>query len=605
MSIEALTTSTSGHHLDPASATDWLDWVSATATRNFLLSNPLVDWLELYGEQHRFVKDSDLPGFDERLEFVLLIVRKGVEFEAAIAQQLSSLAHMTTIAHNRDDTRDLGAAEQTFHALCEGKPILHQAALRDAATRTYGTADFLVRSDVFTDLFPGHLSSDEVAAPALDLGDDPWHYIVIDAKFTTLHLLVDGQVGNIGRTRAYKSQLYVYNRALGRLQGYTPPTAFLLGRGWEQTIKGVTSRGSNAMERLGPVAMTDDIRTQVEMGCDWMRRVRTDGVGWSPLPRPTVPELWPNTGDSGFPWHDATSRIARELNELTQLWYVGPDKRDIAHMDSITSWRDHRATAQALGVTGSTTEPTLQAILDVNQTDEGSPVRPAHVCAAQDEWRPVPGLEFYVDFETVNNVNDDFSKFPEQNGQNLIFMIGCGHISKGQWVFRCFTVDRLNEESEAKIIDEWLAHMSAVKLSLSREETPCIIHWSYAEPVNYEEAYDSARQRHPDKGWPAVNWFDLWARVVRKEPVVVRGALNFGLKSFARAMHSHGLIRTSWGDTNVDGLGAMTGAWWCDDEAARRGCTLSGVDLMREIVRYNEVDCKVMMEIVDYLRKNH
>ena len=54
------------------------------------------------------------------------------------------------------------------------------------------------------------------------------------------------------RCRDPDTQLYVYNRALGRLQGYAPPTAFLLGRGWKQTVRGVTCRGTNAFERLCP-----------------------------------------------------------------------------------------------------------------------------------------------------------------------------------------------------------------------------------------------------------------------------------------------------------------------------------------------------------------
>ena len=70
-------------------------------------------------------------------------------------------------------------------------------------------------------------------------------------------------------------------------------------------------------------------------------------------------------------------------------------------------------------------------------------------------------------------------------------------------------------------------------------------------------------------------------------------------------MLSHGLIETSWGDTKVDGLGAMTGAWWCDEEADNRGVSLMDTDLMQEISGYNEVDCKVMMEIVRYLRMYH
>jgi hypothetical protein len=45
------------------------DWVSATATRNFLLRDPLVDGLGLYGREHRLVPDGEQPDYDARLEF--------------------------------------------------------------------------------------------------------------------------------------------------------------------------------------------------------------------------------------------------------------------------------------------------------------------------------------------------------------------------------------------------------------------------------------------------------------------------------------------------------------------------------------------------------
>ena len=85
----------------------------------------------------------------------------------------------------------------------------------------------------------------------------------------------------------------------------------------------------------------------------------------------------------------------------------------------------------------------------------------------------------------------------------------------------------------------------------------------------------------------------------------MRGALAFGLKEVAKAMHANGLIETLWGDGPVDGLGAMVGAWWCAEESRRTGVPMSRIDLMQDIVCYNEVDCKVMMEIVRYLRENH
>jgi hypothetical protein len=81
--------------------------------------------------------------------------------------------------------------------------------------------------------------------------------------------------------------------------------------------------------------------------------------------------------------------------------------------------------------------------------------------------------------------------------------------------------------------------------------------------------------------------------------------LGFGLKAVAKVMHSHGLIETSWGDSQVDGLGAMVGARACDCEAGERGVPMIELSLTREIADYNEVVCKVMMEILTYLREQH
>ena len=64
----------------------------------------------------------------------------------------------------------------------------------------------------------------------------------------------------------------------------------------------------------------------------------------------------------------------------------------------------------------------------------------------------------------------------------------------------------------------------------------------------------------------------------------------------------HGLIETAWDAGPTDGLGAMVGAWWSASEAENLDCSLGDVQMMKEIQSYNEVDCKVMMEIIRYLK---
>jgi hypothetical protein len=248
----------------------------------------------------------------------------------------------------------------------------------------------------------------------------------------------------------------------------------------------------------------------------------------------------------------------------------------------------------------------LQALLDVNQSEDGPPLRPHYISAGRDLWHSPPSLEFYVDFETVSDLYDGFSNIPAKGGHPLIFMIGCGHVEAGIWQYRCFTTGSLTEVDEATIIDEWRAHMAAVCQRLAPGlAQPRVIHWSHAEVSFLESAYNSAMCRHPESQWSSVNWFDFLKNVIKEQPVVVRGALGFGLKAIARALHQHGLIETRWADGPLDGLGAMVGAWWCAEEAAALGRAMHELDLMHEIQDYNEIDCKVMMEIVRYLRANH
>lgn len=615
MSLESITQTSGGKIVVPSSQEDWKDWVTATATRNYILQDPLLDWLALYGRSQGFQCDDELPGYDPRTDFSMFLFQKAKEFETVVVKHLKTLTPVVAIATAPDDARDVSKVRETFAAMGRGEALIYQGVLWNADSRTYGMPDLLIRSDVLARLFPGSITNGEARQPAVDLRATSWHYRIVDIKFTTLDLLAGGVLGNSGSAPAYKAELFIYNNALGHIQGYIPPTSYLLGRGWKQTVKSLTSRGKSCMERLAPVSQDSalskgtSLAAAVQEACDWLRRVRSNGIKWSALPEPTVPELRPNMGnDEDSPWGAAKKRIAKDLEELTLLWQVGPGKRKDANNLGIFRWRDPKCTAVSLGVTGPRTQPVLQAILDVNQSDKGPAVSPPRVTAAEDVWRMQSTLEFYVDFETVNDLNDDFSKIPMRGGQPMIFMIGCGHLENGNWQFKCFTADALTEAAEATMIHSWLEHLREVRERLSAGEVdPLVIHWSFAETSNLEDSYNAAAQRHPEhaKAWPSLRWFDLLKHVVRAEPVVVRGALAFGLKAVAQPMHNLGLIRTRWEEGPVDGLGAMVGAWWCGHEATRRGVALSKIELMQEIQRYNEVDCKVMMEIVQYLRMNH
>jgi hypothetical protein len=606
----ALTRDNNGHEVVPTTEAEWADWVLADRTRNWVLGDPLIDWLQAHGSEHGFVRDDERPGYDPRTDFQRFVREKGIAFEAGVLRLLEQRVPVRVVASAHGDGRSLEKARQTLDALRQGIPVIAQAVLRNPVSRTFGVADLLVRSDVLAIWFPELLSSADATVGAPGLGHTRFHYRAIDIKFHTFELAADGHVAGSADQLAYAAEVWVYADALARLQGYAPPAAYLLGRTWQRGDE----RGDGCLDRLARVDVDRwlvnremSLPDLVSHASAWIRRLRAEGHNWHVFPEPSVPQLYPHARNhEDFPWHAAKREIAERLGELTMLPAMNPERRAVAHAAGYRRWTDPGVSAASLGVTSAAYAARIDAILEANR--QAAPtVIPHRITGADPVWREVWPAEFFVDFETVSNLDDEFVRLPALGSQPQIVQVGCGYFdSTGSWRFAQWTADALGTGEERRILDAWVAHMADVcgarGIALMDAR---ICHWSAAEPVSLESAYNAARTRHPDADWPAeMPWFDVLQNVIRAEPVAVSGAFNFGLKAIARAMHDAGFIQTTWKDGPTDGLGAMTATWAAAREAEARALPLSEHKLIVEIGHYNEVDCRVIAEILNWLRAN-
>ena len=640
--LASITHDDRGVELSPADGdrAAWKSWVSASKTRNWLRRDPLLDWLEVHGEAKGFIKDAEVDA-DPPSPYDLrrLLFAKGNAFEEGIFKLLEpKVSTWVKIANGWEETRSVEAAQRTFEAMRSGVELIAQAVVRNPEDQTYGAIDLLARSDALARLFPGIVDAGEATHPAPALaGDDgvppPWHYVVVDVKFSTLDLSVNGLVSS--SHRHYAGQVLVYTAAVARLQGYCAAEAYLLGRTWTST-KG---RGRGALDRLGRVLVereeTRDSATPlaIEVGraIEWIRSVRRDGASWDALPRPTRPELYPNTGaNEDQPWSGAKKKIADTIGELTVLPGVNPDLRDAAIARGILRRDEPNLSPELLGVTGDTRPKRLALVLAANHPDQvariaaspGAAVIPEKIELLPDlerHWRRPWRLEFCVDFENTQNLDDDFSRLPEVGGNVCIFQVGClvqidGRVPTaaecaaagapsefGQW-----TAKRLSLVGEREVLDAWRAFMDAWCAALNVGWSDArIMHWSPAEPNLLKNSYNCAADRHPDWSLPdELGWFDALDELVHRVPVGVHGAWGFGLKQIAKGMHKAGLIKTVWGDGPADGLGAMAAAYEAERRAALSGGSMSDFDFMQAVAEYNQVDCRAMSEVVSWLRAN-
>lgn len=185
----------------------------------------------------------------------------------------------------------------------------------------------------------------------------------------------------------------------------------------------------------------------------------------------------------------------------------------------------------------------------------------------------------------------------------MIFMIGVGWEAGGIWQHRNFVCNAPTPEEEYRIMDEFMTFMTERNSPRAHYWHAEKRFWTTAENRQFDracQAHDTDRKDHISDNWQAIEWCDMY-HLFRDEPIVVKGCFKFGLKDIAKAMRKHGMIQAKIGSSCDSGMTAMVKAWQCYQSSPNPATS----DTMIDIAKYNEFDCKVLWEILTYLRANH
>ena len=142
--------------------------------------------------------------------------------------------------------REIRNFNYTKKLMNDGVPVIFQAVLHDYENQTYGCPDLIVRSDLINGLFNQELlSNEEVKNKAKNSKGN--YFSNVDIKHSTLHLMLIVQLRNRDSVPAYKGQLYIYNEALVKIQGYNPMKAYSRKNVVMETVE------TNFLENLGTI----------------------------------------------------------------------------------------------------------------------------------------------------------------------------------------------------------------------------------------------------------------------------------------------------------------------------------------------------------------
>jgi len=582
--------------------------------------------------------------------FNRFIMNQGCEFEKLVIKEMVQMfgKDMVDIGTNFNNVYNLEYCYKTFEEMKKGTPIINNGLLINPKNYTFGIPDLIVRCDYInrlSTLYPA-VSLRESAGYKTKFFDHDYYYIVVDIKYSSLDFKKDGiHLLNSGSKRAFKGQVYIYNEALAYIQGYNPNIAFLLGRRWKWDTRSTRvasgtsatsgTSGNICFDRLGRVSFDTsdkDIVSDTKKSLLWIHDMRDNGGAWNilsvPLPRK---ELYPNMSNTNdYPWTDFKKVVADKIKEITSLWMCGITHREKCHENKIFQWTDKKCTVDTLGVFGIKTRFILDPLLKINKS-KNQLISPKKIKNNLYGWKKSTKYDFYIDFETTNDVITDFENFPVADKCGIIYMIGVGYYDDDDtddnkvvvgvdkpFIYKCFCVDTLSKLQEAKICQQAYDYMKNI---CGDKKIPRCFHWGNAE----QSWWMRSTRSHPISilKKSSIDFIDVLT-IFKEEPIVIKGCLGFGLKTIAKQMYSYKMISSTWVDNHSlhsshpsshsslhlsvvpqDGTDAMMGAYNAEKEALQKNILMNNTDIIKNIIEYNKIDCQVVGEIIHYLRKNH
>lgn len=554
--------------------------VSATETRNFMLRDPILDWLNLYGEFFGYVKDKDI----NESNYANFLLERGVQFENIVIEDLKKRIGNCQFVDVKEKYQSFcpEGAKYTKKLMKSGVEIIYQGFLLNEEMQIYGIPDLLIRSDILSLLFD--LPELEIENP---VGKYVWTYFVLDIKLSSIYLGKNGNILNSGNLRPYKAQLFIYNKILENIfygesdfeAPFKNPYAFLMGR----RLVTFDKESRNGLLNLGIIDFNkESMGKTVKEAVEWIIEVRQDGHRWK-IEMPNCPELKPNMkNQSDFPWTNAKKLIAERQNDLTRYWKISSKMRDeIGKIENVESYLYEN-------VVGDSQRQIMVKMNNINEGDEE-----IHYELNLEKTEKISKVvhtqkfKFFVDFEFINGSDITF----DHNTRTHLYMIGVGYFMNNRWEFQVFIPKTLNDRDEKQNIYRWLNFMKTVA-QINGYQEYILFHWSNAEPCLFNRLKEYFLIR------ANLEWIDLLG-IYRDIQFICKGMYNFSLKSVAKSMNSMGLIKTVWDQGVSDGLGAQL----ILINGLKMTNVLNDIPNMTSIINYNEIDCRVLYEMEDYLNK--
>ena len=159
-----------------------------------MLNDPLIDWLNMYGDKSLKDKKQDI-----RFNFQYNLQCKKTTLFKEILHNLKTRFGILTITDDKECS--VVNFKKTTDAIKKGVGIIHNGVLHDNSNKIYGVCDLIVRNDIIPKICKDYSFTQTTTSQTI-------YYSVIQFKYSTLELNKDGFINKRESSDYYKSRMY-------------------------------------------------------------------------------------------------------------------------------------------------------------------------------------------------------------------------------------------------------------------------------------------------------------------------------------------------------------------------------------------------------------
>ena len=538
--------------------------INISLLKNHILKDSISDWFNIY--------DYILPNKykkDEISHYKEHILNESINYKHKLLNKLIEVSGIYTNINNK-------TVDETKHLILNNEPLIINGSLYSKEDNIYINCDIIIKYDHFKNIFP------DITNIQFDrLYNDYNNYMLIDISYSTIKFKADLiDIINDGNILYKKCSLYAFQKAFNEFIGYKP-YCFILGKQYQYKNNILPKKNF-----ICNITIDNNIINKYRDALDWINYIKINYKNLHIYPNPNHSELYPNMNYTESNWELEKKNLAIFIKEITLVWNISYEERCNYIMNGIKCWDDK----YLINNLKKTKRRDIQErMIHMNLNNDVLIYPRKNISQLLKNILELDGI--YFDIESFIPFDEKQSFFEDINipEEPIIAIIGFIYNNS----YYNYTIQEYTTKDEERIIK--LFSDKLFKLCNYRGNIN-IYHWGHAENNYFKYIY----KKYPHIPFPKLNLINILDHF-RSEPVIVQGVFKFGLKEIGNALYKNGLINTTWGK-NDNGLDTMIRFKEICLER-NKNIPLKRYNEISEIIEYNMIDCRVLFDIVEVLRK--